>query len=359
LSAVTGCFTISEKSHCYNNIIHHHRPKFRNISVHSYLSGLALFRLMCLKRSPGHKRRRIATGRSSDGDSSSDNDKWVPYSSNQLYHPGDRTKQQRTNTRCRFLLLPLPHLERIVEFLLDYNDISRLMLISKTFHHLVNEPRFRSKVVFRSRFWACSHPPGLEWLKKILLPYSQCGNPSATHFLGMAIYFCSENEKRHGIKMLLEAAKRGHLDSIYDAALILRKCNPALFTRLLKRASFLGHMPSSIEQGHRHVDKIINETKMNPIEVFQKQQKASIYSYMTEFFMQNRTRRTWCSTGCGRSRSLLNDGPRLPLRMCSRCYTERYCSRLCQVVSWDSHKVNCHRISEQRQQFNSVQQNIP
>mmetsp|Transcript_10385 Transcript_10385/g.16835 ORF Transcript_10385/g.16835 Transcript_10385/m.16835 type:complete len:81 (-) Transcript_10385:139-381(-) len=80
---------------------------------------------------------------------------------------------------------------------------------------------------------------------------------------------------------------------------------------------------------------------------------------MTEFFMQNRTRRTWCSTGCGRSRSLLNDGPRLPLRMCSRCYTERYCSRLCQVVSWDSHKVNCHRISEQRQQFNSVQQNIP
>mmetsp|Transcript_41766 Transcript_41766/g.69770 ORF Transcript_41766/g.69770 Transcript_41766/m.69770 type:complete len:89 (-) Transcript_41766:554-820(-) len=38
----------------------------------------------------------------------------------------------------------------------------------------------------------------------------------------------------------------------------------ALFTRLLKRASFLGHMPSSIEQGHRHVDKIINETKMNP-----------------------------------------------------------------------------------------------
>jgi len=228
LSAVTGCFTISEKSHCYNNIIHHHRPKFRNISVHSYLSGLALFRLMCLKRSPGHKRRRIATGRSSGGDSSSDNDKWVPYSSNQLYHPGDRTKQQRTNTRCRFLLLPLPHLERIVEFLLDYNDISRLMLISKTFHHLVNEPRFRSKVVFRSRFWACSHPPGLEWLKKILLPYSQCGNPSATHFLGMAIYFCSENEKRHGIKMLLEAAKRGHLDSIYDAALILRKCNPGM-----------------------------------------------------------------------------------------------------------------------------------
>eukprot|EP00465_Bigelowiella_longifila_P012944 CAMPEP_0185259956 /NCGR_PEP_ID=MMETSP1359-20130426/8632_1 /TAXON_ID=552665 /ORGANISM="Bigelowiella longifila, Strain CCMP242" /LENGTH=180 /DNA_ID=CAMNT_0027846035 /DNA_START=136 /DNA_END=679 /DNA_ORIENTATION=- len=103
----------------------------------------------------------------------------------------------------------------------------------------------------------------------------------------MALYFCSKNEKRDGIRILLEATKRGHLDSTYDAALILRKCNPAISSRLLKRASFLGHMPSSIEQGHRHIDKIIDETKMNPVEVFQKQQEAAIYSFMTEFFMQN------------------------------------------------------------------------
>uniref|UniRef100_A0A7S2U5X1 MYND-type domain-containing protein n=1 Tax=Lotharella oceanica TaxID=641309 RepID=A0A7S2U5X1_9EUKA len=242
-------------------------------------------------------------------------------------------------------------LESILNFLSEYDEIEACSLVCKRMRQVTTSDSVRKRVRFTKRYWGKVPNPLV--IERHLTPFVDAGNLDATHFLGMALYYCKA-EMRRGIQLLLQASDKGHLDSTYDAALIIRKQNQDDSKRMLTFAASRGHLPSRIELSSERISHVIAEHKLGPSAIYANQQKAPVYSFIREYWdaRGRGSSRCWCSTGCGRHRlssadrkKLLDRDPSCPrmiLRKCARCFVAKYCSRLCQVVSWDNgHRNNC------------------
>mmetsp|Transcript_5143 Transcript_5143/g.7236 ORF Transcript_5143/g.7236 Transcript_5143/m.7236 type:complete len:321 (+) Transcript_5143:182-1144(+) len=261
-------------------------------------------------------------------------------------------RQSSPNSTNSATLLSDPVFDGVVEFL-DFAEITKLRQVCKRLYSFCTLPRIRNQVLFTRTFWKDSKAPDIQTMQKILVPYVRVGNPQATHFLGMILYYC-QGKLSQGVKLLLTAASIGNLNAAYDAALILRKKKEGLCRRILLKAASNGHAPSCVELGN--LDERFDDRKVNPCEEFEKEQQSPIYQYLKDFQRQSHMSASGftCVNECGRHlpfhsqpKATSNDSShthhiRITLRNCARCFQAKYCSRLCQMVSWQKgHRNLC------------------
>eukprot|EP00123_Amoebidium_parasiticum_P021537 comp69186_c0_seq1/m.48088 comp69186_c0_seq1/g.48088 ORF comp69186_c0_seq1/g.48088 comp69186_c0_seq1/m.48088 type:complete len:402 (-) comp69186_c0_seq1:323-1528(-) len=172
---------------------------------------------------------------------------------------------------------------------------------------------------------------------------ADCGNASAAHFYGMhQLYVVSTPDATcEGVRYMSQAAQTGHMPSYFSLAILTHNSD----------APCLDPIRHLIQQG-QYVPLVEWEAK-EKLEVTKKIAITSVNAVIRAHNTVNPppgkipTRHvvarhllpvpSQCShEACGRKETA-----GLKLKVCSRCYGRKFCSRFCQITKWQTHKTEC------------------